>query len=741
MKRIPRSFLVIASLAVALILGACNMGAPQVRQPGPFGFVAQTDVEPGAVVESNVVQLRSSNVPLPASVEGGDAVLLINGEVAGDDATAAPGAELQVRLTASTEFNGTVTATVTVGEVSALFSVTTRAASTTPNEFSFEAVTDAEPDSEVTSADVELTGFDGVAEATVEGNGVLIVNGALVAGADPVEVRSGDLIAVRVTTSPMHSTAVEVIVTVGGVSAPFTVTTRAPSTTPNEFTFDPVTDAALATEVTSNTVELTGFDGVASASIAGVGTLVLNGTDVIGSGPVDVEAGDNIAVRVTSAADFEVTVQTTVTVGGVNADFVVTTRASVDPEITAFASDTDTPEPGQEVTLSWIVTGDYDELILTNDLDPAAEVVLGLMDTSTIVTLPTSAPSISYTLSASRAGTLEDTASVALNIELWVCSLSGTQYPIEIPDLELRAAIVTELGVAYEDLDCVDMQALVDLATGNFDGNEGTISSLVGVQHATNLETLHVEWNQISDLAPIANLTTLTELNLDRNYVEDVSHLSGLTNLTLLGLWDNGPVYETWEDGLTDLSPIAGLTQLQTLFISWNNLDDLAAITDMEELRTLYANVNNITDLAPLANKPNLVELQLSYQRTQLTLNQDALAGLSALEILRLEGHDLTDTDMLTGLASLNDVDLTANLLTSVNGLAENLDFAAGDRLVITDNCLGPDADADITTMVTRGVTVVNDSQAACAAGFSSIERMQQREALRQEYLRQGNQR
>lgn len=110
---------------------------------------------------------------------------------------------------------------------------------------------------------------------------------------------------------------------------------------------------------------------------------------------------------------------------------------------------------------------------------------------------------------------------------------------VNIPDPNLAAAIRQEIGDAITADTILNLTRLVARNRG--------ITDLTGLQHARNLQHLDLggEWidgegiansNTISDFSPIAGLTRLTRLNLSFCGISDVSFVSGLIKLTWLDL-------------------------------------------------------------------------------------------------------------------------------------------------------------------------------------------------------------
>ena len=94
-------------------------------------------------------------------------------------------------------------------------------------------------------------------------------------------------------------------------------------TTPDAFTFMPVTDAELNTLSVSNTITVSGISAPTPISIS-AGEYAINGAAFANSNNI-VNNNDTVVVRQTSAATFSTLSQATLTVGDVSAPFNVTT--------------------------------------------------------------------------------------------------------------------------------------------------------------------------------------------------------------------------------------------------------------------------------------------------------------------------------------------------------------------------------------------------------------------------------
>ena len=299
--------------------------------------------------------------------------------------------------------------------------------------------------------------------------------------------------------------------------------------------------------------------------------------------------------------------------------------------------------------------------------------------------------------------------------------------PVNIPDLNLRAAIEEALGKAQgATITKADMLELIEfnysVLMADMYENEnvhgiGRIQDLTGLEFAQNLKTfvlfrlgnlfpvfyddgrqllplpdldlsplanlknlrgLFLPQNKVSDISPLAGLTNLKYLNLENNEVSDVSALGGLTNLEALSLSNNQ---------ISDFSPIAGLIPNLTDYRNEDqrvNIPDPvlrraiedklnktrnAKITrsDMLKLTTLSALGRGIKNIVGLESAINLRELFLKGNDIS---DVSSLAGLRKLTKLWLNSNEISDVSALGGLTNLTELYLPFNKISDVSALA-----------------------------------------------------------------------
>ena len=178
------------------------------------------------------------------------------------------------------------------------------------------------------------------------------------------------------------------------------------------------------------------------------------------------------------------------------------------------------------------------------------------------------------------------------------------------------------------------------------------VNDLTGLEHATQLESLSINGNQIRDLRPLENLTNLTSLDLFGNgQFSDLRPLRNLTNLTSLSLFSFGSTQ------ISDFSPLVDLTSLTFLSLFFADIDnkDLTSIAMLTKLTSLGLGGNKISDVSPLAKLTNLTWLSLFGNKIS---DVSPLAKLTNLTWLAVRDNPIQDLSPLTRLPKLRDVDV-----------------------------------------------------------------------------------
>ena len=329
--------------------------APADLTPESFVVPPVTGAALDVEVSSAAFTVTGISAPVPISVIGGK--YQINAaEFTSTSGTVSSGQTVKVSLRSSINFGTTKTVLITVGGITAPFAVTTLAADTTPEAFSFPAVNNLALSTLSLSDPITVAGINTDAPIQVSSGAEYSIDSTTNFVSTPGTVKNAQVVRVRATSSNAFSTPVNVTLTIGGVTGTFTITTRQADTTPDAFGFAPVTNAEPNLIQESATATITGIDSSAAVTIVG-GQYSINGgafTNQAGS----ITNGQNIKVNGTASSGFSTTNTVTLTIGGVSATFTITTRAiDTTPNSFSFPNLTNIPIKTEATSASVVLDG------------------------------------------------------------------------------------------------------------------------------------------------------------------------------------------------------------------------------------------------------------------------------------------------------------------------------------------------------------------------------------------------
>ena len=204
-----------------------------------------------------------------------------------------------------------------------------QAADTTPNQFTFNDVSDATVNTTYNS-NVTISGINTAVTAVYSGdsNGSFSTDNSTFNQSNKT-VNNGTVIYLRLPSAGTNSTARTATITIGTISDGMTVTTVAGSdTTPNSFSFSDVTGADILS-VYQDTITITGINTATTATLTtsdNCSFKVNNGS--FSTSSKTVVNNDTITVRIFTLSDAFTLHQGTISVGGVSDTFRVTTGSS-----------------------------------------------------------------------------------------------------------------------------------------------------------------------------------------------------------------------------------------------------------------------------------------------------------------------------------------------------------------------------------------------------------------------------
>jgi hypothetical protein len=335
--------LILASLVYLSIASCGGSGGSGTPTPDPdgipatFSFTAEVDVALSSERTSDEFTVEDINTPVAVTITGGE-YALDGGDFTSAAGTVVNGQTVQVRTTSSPDFATATVVSLTVGGISADFTVTTLAQDLTPAEFSFASQSNVALDTSFESNTITVSGLNDTADIAITSGEYAIGEGAFTSTAGTVN--NDDVVKIQLTSASDFSTAAVAILTIGTLDGTFTVTTLAQDITPEAFTFTDMNDRPLGAITESITATVTGINAPAPISIVG-------GEYAIGAGDYTSDAGtinegDTVKVQVTAASTFSTPVVATLTIGDLESTFTATTLAQdITPDAFAFTAQTD----------------------------------------------------------------------------------------------------------------------------------------------------------------------------------------------------------------------------------------------------------------------------------------------------------------------------------------------------------------------------------------------------------------
>jgi alpha-tubulin suppressor-like RCC1 family protein len=198
---------------------------------------------------------------------------------------------------------------------------------TTPSTFSFVDQYLVPVNTVITSAPVHMVTISTFAAVTVIGGSYAISSGNNCSGdiapfrTGPGAVQNNQYICVRHTSSPIPGGSNDTQLIVGGIGDTFTTITADP--VPAQFALAPQAGVGLSSTRVSAAIAITGINTGSPFTVAN-GQVSVNCTGIfVSSGTLD--PGSTLCARHVAGPGYNQAVTTTVTVGGVSADFVSTT--------------------------------------------------------------------------------------------------------------------------------------------------------------------------------------------------------------------------------------------------------------------------------------------------------------------------------------------------------------------------------------------------------------------------------
>ncbi len=306
--------------------------------PSQFSFIDQTNVALDSLINANTITISGINTATAISISGGEYSLDNGASFSSASDTVLNNQIVLVRALSSSNYLSSTSATLNVGGVSDVFSLTTLAdptpvADTTPNGFSFTAQSEVALNSWINANSVMITGINTATAISISGGEYSLDNGVSFTASNNT-VLNNQPVLVRTLSSANYLSTSLATLTVGGVSATFNITTLAdptpvPDTTPNAFSFTDQVDVAVNTLISSNSITISGINTATPISIVD-GDYAINGGAFSNTSGL-VNEGDSVQLRLNSSVNEATISNATLTIGDVSDTFSVLTLTSTIP--------------------------------------------------------------------------------------------------------------------------------------------------------------------------------------------------------------------------------------------------------------------------------------------------------------------------------------------------------------------------------------------------------------------------
>ena len=306
-----------------------------------------------------------------------------------------------------------------------------------------------------------------------------------------------------------------------------------------------------------------------------------------------------------------------------------------------------------------------------------------------------------YTMIIKRFSTLFVLSLVFISLMPGISEAQGQDEADWMPDANLRTAVRSALALdAGDTLTQADMENLTELVAKN-----SQISSITGLDHATNLETLDLRDNTISNINAISGLTGLETLRLKGNNIDNISALSELTGLTLLNLR---------ETGISSVSALSELTNLEHLRLDGNSITDVQPLTSLVNLEKLWIAGNSLTNAHLLSSLTNLTTIDITIPDPPDTTDPDV--EISVPSGTQTGAFDVTITfnESVSGFEQ-SELDVSGDANASITNWSPN-----ADNTVFTAT-ITPTTSGTVTLDIAVGVATDAASNGNTAATTQSV--------------------
>jgi hypothetical protein len=196
------------------------------KTPDAFQLQDQTAVALSSWIVSNQITVTGINTSVSIGVSDGE-YAINGGSFSSSGSQVSLGDTVVVRVMSSSQYNTSTEAVLDINGVSDNFVVTTleNTNDTTPDAFSFIDQTDVPLNTLIESNTIQVTGINSAASISINGGEYAVNNAAFTQASGTVN--NGDQVKVRLVSAGAFQTSQDAVLTIGGVTDTFRLTTLA----------------------------------------------------------------------------------------------------------------------------------------------------------------------------------------------------------------------------------------------------------------------------------------------------------------------------------------------------------------------------------------------------------------------------------------------------------------------------------------------------------------------------------
>ncbi len=225
---------------------------------------------------------------------------------------------------------------------------------------------------------------------------------------------------------------------------------------------------------------------------------------------------------------------------------------------------------------------------------------------------------------------------------------------VNIPDEILKEVINLNLGNPIsQDITYADMESLTDFQMNEGGASEDKLTSLEGMQYATNLSSFLISGNIAIDgidFSPVTNLTNIDTFIIQMTDLKDISSLEGL----------QAKIVNLGYNQIEDISVIQSFTEAENIELFKSNIKVLPELKPMPNLQNLTLNQSQIHDISPildLCNGPTNCSINGVSEINLGSFNNTNIPSEYFLPVVDWEGNPLeVKADMTNTVFGDNEV-------------------------------------------------------------------------------------